>query len=247
MLDEAKNIFFSGCKSGHAKAQKLELCDCSLGNFTGSPLSLQDADLSISWYLSDNGLFASRVRFYLLTTAKNQDDLENIDSSCESVEKRSYALSSSNESSGNVVKSATDSSVESASKSLLHIGDSKKSFVLEFCRHEISHYTSEGSSLCVISWADCYSSRSSKFLEYEAKEYHPCDDNFIVWSIIVDGKVYVQPDINKDDSPQIMQDSYCFPMYDFEASEKPLILNFMAMNFMAMIRSETFNCKVPVF
>ena len=41
----------------------------------------------------------------------------------------------------------------------------------------------------------------------------------------MDGKAYVQPDINKDDSPQIMQDSYCFPMYDFEASEKPLILH----------------------
>ena len=225
MLDEAKKIFFPGGKSGHAKAQKLEFCECSLGNFTGTPLSLQDADFSISRYLSDNGLFASRVRFYLLTTAKNQDDLENIDSSCESVEKHSYALSSSNESSGNVVKSATDSGVESVSKSLLHIGDSKKSFVLEFCRHEISHYTSEASSLCVIGWADCYSSRSSKFLECEAKEYHPCNDNFIVWSITVDGKVYVQPDTNKDDSPQIMQDSYCFPMYDFEASEKPLILH----------------------
>ena len=41
----------------------------------------------------------------------------------------------------------------------------------------------------------------------------------------MDGKVYFQPDTNKDDSPQIMQDSYCFPMYDFEASEKPLILH----------------------
>ena len=132
LLDEAKKFFFPGGKSGHAKAQKLEFCECSLGNFTGTPLSLQDADFSISRYLSDNGLFASRVRFYLLTTAKNQDYLENIDSSCESVEKHSYALSSSNESSGNVVKSATDSGVESVSKSLLHIGDSKKSFVLEF-------------------------------------------------------------------------------------------------------------------
>ena len=176
--------------------------------YWNSSISLQDADFSISRYLSDNGLFASRVRFYLLTTAKNQDNLENIDSSCESVEKHSYALSSSNESSGNVVKSATDSGVESVSKSLLHIGDSKKSFVLEFCRHEISHYTSastRASSLYVIGWADCYSSRSSKFLECEAKEYHPCNDNFIVWSITVDGKVYVQPDTNKDDSPQIMQ------------------------------------------
>ena len=80
-------IFFSlEAKSGHAKAQKLELCECSLGNFTETPLSLQDADFSISWYLSDNRLIASRVRFYLLTTAKNQDDLENIDSSCESGE-----------------------------------------------------------------------------------------------------------------------------------------------------------------
>ena len=144
MLDEAKKIFFPGGKSGHAKEQKLEFCECSLGNFTGTPLSLKDADFSISRYLSDNGLFASRVTFYLLTTAKNRDDLENIDSSCESVEN---ALSSSNESSGNVVKSATDSGVESVSKGLLHIGDSKKSFVLEFCRHEISHYTSEASSL----------------------------------------------------------------------------------------------------
>ena len=80
-------IFFSlEAKSGNAKAQKLELCECSLGNFTETPLSLQDADFSISWYLSDNRLIASRVRFYLLTTAKNQDDLENIDSSCESGE-----------------------------------------------------------------------------------------------------------------------------------------------------------------
>ena len=39
----------------------------------------------------------------------------NIDSSCESVEKHIYALSSSNESSGNVVKGATDSGVESLS------------------------------------------------------------------------------------------------------------------------------------
>ena len=39
----------------------------------------------------------------------------NIDSSCESVEKHIYALSSSNESSGNVVKGATDSGVESVS------------------------------------------------------------------------------------------------------------------------------------
>ena len=33
--------------------------------------------------------------------------------------------------------------MESVSKSLLHIGDSKKSFVLEFFEHEISHYASE--------------------------------------------------------------------------------------------------------
>ena len=44
LLDEAKKIFFPGGKSGHAKAQKLEFCECSLGNFTGTPLSLQDAD-----------------------------------------------------------------------------------------------------------------------------------------------------------------------------------------------------------
>ena len=119
--------------------------------------------------------------------------------------------------------------------SLLHIDESKKSFLLEFYQHEISHYTSEASSPCVIGWADCYSSRLSKFLEYEAKEYHPCNDNFIGWSITVDGKVYVQPDINKDDSPQIMQDSYSFLMHDFEVSEKPLILHHL-MNFMAMIQ-----------
>ena len=80
LLDEAKKIFYPRGKSGHAKAQKLEFCECSLG-IPGSPLSLQDVDLSISRYLSDNVI--------------------------------------------------------------LHIGDSKKSFVLEFCRHEISHYTSE--------------------------------------------------------------------------------------------------------
>ena len=67
-------IFFPGGKSGHAKAQKRELCEHSLCNFTGTPLSLQDADFSISWYLSDNGLFASHIRFYLLTTAKSQDE-----------------------------------------------------------------------------------------------------------------------------------------------------------------------------
>ena len=145
-----RKFLFLEAKVVMQKHKNLNFVKCSLGNFTGTPLSLQDADFSISWYLSHKGLFASRVRFYLLTTAKNQDDLENIDSSCESVEKHSHALSSSNEISGNVVKSATDSGVESVSKSLLHIGDSKKSFVLEFCRHEISHYTSEASSLCVI-------------------------------------------------------------------------------------------------
>ena len=225
MLDEAKRIFFPEGKSGYAKAQELELCECSLGSFTGNLLSLHDSNFSISKYLTDNGLFASRVRFYLLTTAKNQDTLDNVSSSCESVEQLSRALSSSNATNDDGVRSATDSGVEQEVSESLHVGDSKKSFVVEFCRHVMSHYTSDVSSLYIVGWAACYSSRSSKFLECEPKEYHPCDDNFIVWSIEVDGNVYVQPDNNKEGDQQIMQDSYSFPMHDFEASDKPLILH----------------------
>ena len=228
-MEEAKKIFFPAGKSGYAKACELDLCECSLGNFTGHPLPLNDSNFSISQYLADNSLFASRVRFYLLTTLKDQDALDNISTRYESVEQRTPNLSSSDEtkcSNDDGVGHAADSGVEQeASESILHVDDSKKSLVIEFCRHVISQYRSDASSQCVIGWADCYSSRSSKFLECEANEYHPCDDNFIVWSISVDANVYVRPDINKDDSLQIMQDTYSFPMHDFETSNEPLILH----------------------
>lgn len=229
LLEEAKKIFFPGGKSGYGKARELELCECSLGSFTGTPLELNDSNFSISRYLADNGLFASRVRFYLLTTARNKDTLDSGSSSSESLEQLRQTLSSSNENSSGAsggVRSATDIGTieQRASESFLYIDDCKKSFVVEFCRHKMSHYTSEVSSLCVIGWAACYSSRSSKFLECEAEEYHPCDDDFIVRSITMNDDIYLKPECN-DASQQIMQDVFSFPMDDFEAADEPLILH----------------------
>jgi hypothetical protein len=152
LLDEAKIIVFPESRSGYAKAQKLELFESSLGSFTGNLLSLHDSNFSISKYLTGNGLFPSRVKFYLLTTAKIKDTLDNIGSSCESVKQLGRSFSSSNATNDDGVRSATDSGVEQEVCERLDVGDSKKSFVIEFCRHEISHYTSDLSSLFIVVW-----------------------------------------------------------------------------------------------
>ena len=233
MLDEAKNIFFPEGKSGYAKARELDLCKCSLGNFTGQPLPLDDPDFSFSQYLADNGLYASCVRFYLLTTLKDQDTLVNSNSSCGSGQFDQNLSTTTQTECGN--DDAFDPRMDNekvefekdASESLLYVDDKKRSILLEFCRHKISNYTSEVSSQFVIGWDHCYSAKSSKFLECEPNLYHPRDDNFTVSSITIDNNTYVKPVVDKDasQSENIMQDTYCFPMHDFQETDQPLILH----------------------
>ena len=74
LLQRATDIFFPNGKSLFPKAGELERCTYELGNFAGEPLKDKEEHFSLSDYLSKNGLYASRVRFYLLTTKKSKPE-----------------------------------------------------------------------------------------------------------------------------------------------------------------------------
>lgn len=239
LLEEAKKLFFPGNVSKHEKAGKLDECDCVLGNFAGDVLPSGESDktFSVTDYLSEHGLYASRVRFYLLTTSKdlgsgdNESLVEDTSdfSECQGQSEQrcsTSSLTSSNPStSGNFsggMQSVSDIKCQQRNHLLCVDGDTK-SMEVEFNSNKVSHYTGEISSRHIIGWSSCFSERSINFFESPMEEYHPCDDNFVVRCIRINGQVYVQPDPEIDTS--IFPETYTYPMDDFQKYELPVILH----------------------
>jgi hypothetical protein len=232
LLDEAKKIFFPGNISKFEKVGNLDDCDCVLGNFAGDVLSLDKSDQTfcVSEYLVEHGLYASRVRFYLLTTKKDlsladDESLENVTSESQLQMEQSDSTSSitlSNPSTSGEMQSLNDMKRQEQERPLYIDGD-RKSMEVEFNCDEVSCYTSEISSRCIVGWSSCFEERSIKYFECPIEEYHPCDDKFLVRCINIDDQVYVQPDPEIDNS--MFSQEYTYPMNDFQKSELPLILH----------------------
>ena len=242
LLEEAKKIFFPGNVSKYDKAGTLDECDCVLGTFAGDtlPTSTSNETFSVSEYLTKHGLYASRVRFYLLTTSKgfHSDDSDSLEkATSESLEKatsESQLETGQSDSSSSIPISIPSKSgnfsgkLHSRNDTKLHQGSSvyidgvRKSMIVEFNHDEISRYTSEISSRCIVGWHNCFTERSTKFFECPIEEYHPCNDDFVVRCIEVNDQVYVQPDKEIDSIFPVM---YTYPMNDFEYNELPLILH----------------------
>ena len=234
LLEEAKKIFFPGNASKYDKAGTLDECDCVLGTLAGDilPTSTSSEAFSVSEYLTKHGPYASRVRFYLLTTSKclHSDDgefLEEVISESQFETGQSDSSSSipfNNPSpSGNFsgdMQSRNDTKLQQEPS--LYIDGLRKSMEVEFNHDEISQYTSEVSSRCIVGWLNCFTERSIKFFECPIEEYHPCNDEFVVRCIEVNGQVYVQPDKEVDSMFPV---TYIYPMNDFENNELPLILH----------------------
>ena len=234
LLEEAKKIFFPGNVSKYDKAGTLDECDCVLGTFAGDilPTSTSSEAFSVSEYLTKHGLYASRVRFYLLTTSKclHSDDgefLEEVISESQLETEQSDSSSSipfnNPSTSGNFsgdMHSRNDTKLQQEPS--LYIDGLRKSMEVEFNHDEISQYTSEVSSRCIVGWLNCFTERSIKCFECPIEEYHPCNDEFVVRCIEVNGQVYVQPDKEVDSMFPV---TYIYPMNDFENNELPLILH----------------------
>ena len=185
LLQRATDIFFPNGKSPLPKAGELERCTYELGNFAGEPLKDKEEHFSLSDYLSKNGLYASRVRFYLLTTKKSKP--EACAPADESEDGSSRSLSSLNDNECSLGGSSLSNSLLSNNdkdllkdtpRALFFVDDSRRKLFTEFTRITSSQYSGLLSAVIHHAWAECYFHRSENFVDDDEATYHPCNDAF---------------------------------------------------------------------
>lgn len=220
LLERAQQIFFPNGKNSSQQTVELENCDVGLGNFAGEPFTEEESfESTLSDYLTRHGLFASKVKFYLLTTKKNspseavkgvseKEDLwEGVSHSRSLISMSGGIDTSLNRSlTPHLETSQCQKNVHDA---VLYVDDSRRKLTAEFRRVLTSEYSKELSAVFVSGWSNCYACRSPEFLDRTEEEYHPCDDSFAITNLTVDEQVYIETLI-KPDSDAFIQ-SYVSP------------------------------------
>ena len=148
LLQRVTDILFPNGKSPFPKAGELERCTYDLGNLAGEPLKDKEEHFCLSGYLSKNGLYASRVRFYLLTTKKSKP--EACAPADESEDRSSRSLSSLNDNECSLGGSSLSNSllsnndkvlVKDTPSALFFVDDSRRKLFTEFTRITSSQYS----------------------------------------------------------------------------------------------------------
>lgn len=236
LLERAQQIFFPNGKNSSLQTVELENCDVGLGNFAGEPFTEKESfESTLSDYLTRHGLFASKVKFYLLTTKKNSpseavkgvsknEDLRERVSHSKSLISMSGSIDTSL-SQSLTSRLETPQFQKNVHDAVLYVDDSRRKLNAEFRRVVTSEYSQELSAVFVSGWSNCYACRSPEFLDKTEDEYHPCDDSFAISNLTVDEQVYIEPLIDSDgkpDSDAFIQ-SYVSPAAQ-QILDKPAIL-----------------------
>ncbi|KAL9965542.1 hypothetical protein ACROYT_G029356 [Oculina patagonica] len=214
LLQRATEIFFPNGKSHFPKAEELKTCTTELGNFAGEPLLQQEEHFSLTEYLSKNGLYASRVRFYLLTTKKSNGGTvdDKPDGSARS-SGDNIQLGHSLPSNDASLQRAMELSLNEDQSTVFFIDESRRNMCSEFTRITTSEYSGNLSAVIHSGWEDCYHHRSEEFLDEEEAKYHPCDDSFTMTSLLIADQVYLEPIVDESSSSVVCK-SFAYPMAD---------------------------------
>ena len=189
----------------------------------------------MSDYLTRHGLFASKVRFYLLTTKRNcpseavkgigeKEDLwEGVSHSESRISMSGCMDTSLNRSlASRLEPSQCQKNVHDA---VLYVDESRRKLNAEFRRVLTSKYSQQLSAVFVSGWSNCFAYRSTEFLDKSEDEYHPCDDSFAICNLTVDEQVYIEPLIDSSGATDsgVFIKSYVSPAAE-QSQDKPAIL-----------------------
>ena len=233
LLERAQQLFFPNGKN----SSQLENCEVGLGNFAGEPFKEEESfESSLSDYSARHGLFASKVRFYLLTTKRNscsqvgedvdgKEDLWKEKSLSKSSMSSSNAFSLLGTSLDHSLATPLDQCEKNDQDAVFYVDDSRRNLSADFRRVLTSEYTQELSTLFVSGWSNCYTCRSVDFLDQSEEEYHPCDDSFVISNLTVGGHVYLEPLFASSGTPDSEFIQSYVPAITTQSHDQPEILN----------------------
>lgn len=174
-LDTLKTLFLTtfGLNEKDYKTTKV-------GNFKGEEIVDGPEPFILHEYLKKHGLFASRVRFYLLTEKMDFDDV------------KAESKHGDNTDDEDEEKEIEDEEEVVNTLQKLHVaGQIQHSLDVRFVSIVISMYSGLPSSLIVTGWNNAYDTRSIECLDETKEDYNPLKDKYFVSDISVDNKNYL--------------------------------------------------------
>ena len=175
-------------------------------------------------YLKNNGLFGSRVRFYLLT---NTNYLKE-DSEEETITLEDSGEEKEDDMEGSEVGVSTESELSGANQMLKAVTrlcvsgqQEQHKLRISFILQDFSKYSGESSVSIVSGWNNAYEMRSVEFIEETENSYNPLIDVYTVATVIVSKEVFLDFSINADNEGI----EYYHPMEHLRPDDNPVILH----------------------
>lgn len=177
-LEAIKKLALTIFKEGWSED---DFAKAKVGNFKSEPIVEESGKpFIIDEYLKKHGLFASRVKFYLLTDdvltelISQEDDGEELEDETFRMEARE------------------NPTLEESNKRLLISGKPLQNLDIQFISCVISKYSGQLSYAVISGWDNAYEMRSDECLDLSKDVYDPLKDKFFVGEIKINNVIYLQ-------------------------------------------------------